>query len=116
MDALIIKKPWIDYILSGKKTWEIRGCATTKRGKIELIQSGSGLVVGCCNLTDCFKVSKQELANATSKHLIEDAQNITYKNIYAWVLNDVQKYKTPKKYKHPKGAIIWVKIKNGLDF
>ena len=38
MKALIVKKPWIDYILDGIKTWEIRGSKTNIRGKIELIQ------------------------------------------------------------------------------
>ena len=39
MKALIIKKPWIDYILNGSKVWEIRGSKTNIRGKIELIQA-----------------------------------------------------------------------------
>ena len=52
MKALIIKKPWIDNILDGKKTWEIRGSKTNIRGQIELIQSGSGLVVGSCEIID----------------------------------------------------------------
>ena len=30
MDGLIIKKEWLDLILSGKKTLEIRGCDTKK--------------------------------------------------------------------------------------
>jgi len=30
--ALVIKKPWLDKILSRRKTWEIRGCSTTRRG------------------------------------------------------------------------------------
>ena len=41
MDALIIRQPWLGLILSGKKTWEIRGSRTNKRGPIALIESGS---------------------------------------------------------------------------
>ena len=33
MKALVIKQPWVDYILNGKKTWEIRGSNTKIRGK-----------------------------------------------------------------------------------
>lgn len=52
MKGLVIKQPWIDYILSGNKIWEIRSTNTNIRGKIELIQSGSGLVVGSCEIVD----------------------------------------------------------------
>ena len=33
-----------------------------------------------------------------------------YKKVYAWVLKGVIKYRTPIKYRHPAGAIIWVKL------
>ena len=44
--ALIIKKEWVDKILSGGKTWEMRSTKTTVTGVIGLIESGSGLLVG----------------------------------------------------------------------
>ena len=56
MKALLIKTPWIDKILDGKKTWEIRGSATKIRGRIALVQSGSGTVVGICELVDCIYI------------------------------------------------------------
>jgi len=34
MRGLIIAEPWIDYILEGKKTWEIRGTSTKIRERI----------------------------------------------------------------------------------
>lgn len=46
MDALIIKKQFLDKIFSGKKTWELRGSRTHKRGRIALIESGSGPCYG----------------------------------------------------------------------
>jgi hypothetical protein len=48
--GLIIGSPYIDWILAGKKTWEIRGSYTHVQGKIALIRSGSGLVVGTCEV------------------------------------------------------------------
>ena len=30
--ALIVDQPWIDLILSGRKTWEMRGTSTSFRG------------------------------------------------------------------------------------
>ena len=110
MDALIIKRPWIDLILSGKKIWEIRGNLTRKRGKIELIQSTSGLVIGCCELIDCIKLDISEYKKSIKKHCIDNVSKLPYKSIYAWVISNPIRYKSSIPYKHPKGAIIWVKL------
>lgn len=110
MDALIIKNPWIDYILSGQKSWEIRGCSTKKQGTIELIQSKSGLVVGCCKIIDCIKLDLEIYKNSVDKHCINNIKKLPYKTTYAWVLSNPVKYEKPRPYKHPKGAVIWVKL------
>lgn len=110
MKALIIKQPWIDYILKGDKTWEIRGSNTKIRGEIELIQSGSGLVVGKCNLVDCIELSLDDYQDSRSKHRIDNIECLPYKRTFAWVIKDVQRYSAPRKYKHPNGAIIWVNL------
>ena len=110
MKALIIKNPWIDYILDGKKTWEIRGCKTNIRGQIELIQSGSGLVVGSCEIIDCKELTIEDYKSNTDKHNIQEVTTFPYKNTYAWVISNAKRYEIPKKYKHPQGAIIWVNL------
>ena len=110
MKGLIIKQPWIDYILDGKKTWEIRGSKTNVRGKIELIQSGSGLVVGTCEIVDCIELSQVDYQNNVSKHSIKDVSFMPYKKTFAWVISNAQRYEVPRKYKHPNGAIIWVNL------
>lgn len=110
MDALIIKKPWIDLILSGEKTWEVRGCSTKKTGKIELIQSKSGLVIGYCELVDCIKLDLKIYKNSIDKHCIKNVEVLPYKSTYAWVLSNPVRYENPKPYKHPNGAVIWVKL------
>ena len=47
MDGLIVKKRWLNLILSGKKTIEIRGSNTKKIGQpIYLLESGTNLVKG----------------------------------------------------------------------
>ena len=110
MRGLIIKKPWIDYILDGKKTWEIRGNRTKIRGEIELIQSKSGLVVGCCELVDCKELTLDDYQQSTDKHQITDNSCLPYKRTYAWVLANAKRYDIPRHYDQPKGAIIWVKL------
>ena len=110
MKGLIIKKPWIDYILEGKKTWEIRGSKTNIREQIELIQSGSGLVVGSCKIVDCKEITLEEYSNNKDKHKITDITTLPYKRTYAWIIADAKRYENPRKYKHPQGAIIWVNL------
>ena len=50
--ALLVRTPHVDRILAGRKTWEIRGSRTAVRGPIGLVKSGSGLIVGTCDLVD----------------------------------------------------------------
>ena len=110
MNALIIKKPWIDLILEGKKVWEIRGSNTKIRGRIALIQSGSGLVVGECDLVDSFPLDLETYKQSEKFHRIKDTEILPYKKTHAWVILNVVRYNSPKTYKHPNGAIIWVNI------
>lgn len=110
MKALIIKKPWIDYILDGSKTWEIRGSNTKIRGQIELIQSGSGLVVGFCEIIDSKELSPLDYQQNKELHKIDNVETLPYRKTYAWIIANAERYETPKKYKHPKGAIIWVNL------
>jgi hypothetical protein len=110
MDCLIIKKEYLDKIFSGKKTWEIRGFRTHKRGKIGLIQSGSGEIIGECEIVDCSKeLTLEEYLKNKHKHCSNNSK-LNYKKTFAWILKNPKRYSEPIKYKHPMGAIIWVKI------
>ena len=108
--ALIIKKHWLDLILSGEKTWEIRGSNTTIRGKIGLIESGSGLVVGECELVDSIKLDPIAFHENSYKHLIGAPERPYKSKTHAWVLNNAKRYDKPMPYKHLMGAVIWVKL------
>lgn len=112
MKGLIIKEPWIDYILSGDKVWEIRGSSTTIRGEISLIKSGTGMVFGTVELIDCLKISLTQYQNSNDKHMIslEHLSEMPYKNTYAWVLANPKAFETPTPYRHPRGAVIWVNL------
>lgn len=110
--CLIIKRPWLDLIFSGKKTLEIRSSNTKIRGKIGLIESGSGHIVGECELVSTKQLSKEEYAVAQDKHCIKDISILPYKNIWAWEIKNAKKFKEPMIYKHPQGAVIWVDVNN----
>lgn len=114
MNALIIKKEHLDKILSGEKTWELRGSRTNKSGPIALIESGSGLIVGTAFIVGCLgPLYDFELQLNSRKHRAELSQNgplNRYKKVYAWELSNAKRLDKPIPYRHPQGAIIWVKV------
>ena len=119
MRGLLIKKFWLEKILEGEKTWEIRGSNTHIRGRIGLIESGSGLVKGTCDLADVKgPLSLTELRRNVSKHmtsLSELRKPSRYKKTYAWVLKDAKALRKPVPYEHPQGAVIWVKLADSVS-
>ena len=114
MKGLLIKSPWIEKILEGKKTWEIRGTNTRIRGTIALIRSGSSLVVGTCELVNVVgPLSLSDFRKTTKNHCVKPSavgKHLPYKETYAWVLSNVKPLREPVPYKHPRGAVIWVNL------
>lgn len=115
MDALIIMKRPLDLILAGKKTWEIRGSRCHKRGKIALIESGSGTIVGTAELVDCIgPLSVADFNRNLRKSqagYVRSKGEFYYENTYAWVLKNAKRFKSPIKYRHKPGVIIWHKVR-----
>lgn len=117
MDALIVKKRWLDLILSNDpdqvKDWEIRGSRTNKRGEILLIESGSGLIVGKTEITGCTGLDYVDFVSHEKHHKIPPAMcgnELPYPNTFAWILKNSKRFEKPIPYKHPQGAVIWVNI------
>jgi len=112
MKGLIIKQPWIDLILDGEKPWEIRGRATTIRGTIALIKSGTGLVLGLVDVVDSLELTPDTFYQAEVQHRIPNpaTRPLPYPRIYAWVLAHPQRLLVPQHYVHPQGAVIWVNL------
>jgi hypothetical protein len=113
VDGLIIKKKWLDLILNDHKIWEIRSSDTKKRGRIGLIESKSGQIKGACDLVDSFPFTKdlQDELNNYHKHWLTEHQlyYMQYKRPHVWVLSNVKMFDEPVDYRHPQGAVIWVK-------
>ncbi len=112
--ALVVRQPWIDLILAGEKTWEIRGAPTHKRCHIHLAQSGTGLLFGTVRVVKCFEIKHEDLPLHVEKHCIQDCTAVRYARVYAWVLEGAERSATPRKYTHPKGAITWVRLARDL--
>lgn len=107
--ALIVKKEWLDKIFDESKIWEMRTTKTSIRGVIGLIESGTGLIVGEVNLTGCSLTEIKKHDYYIKYHKVEDL-DLLDKWKYAWYFEGAKRYKNPIPYKHPKGAVIWVKL------
>ena len=110
MKGLIIKSPYIELILEGKKKWEIRGKRTNVRGKIALIKSGSKKIYGEVHLTNCIEIGLDEYNEYCFDLYGRKEERLPYKKTYAWVVENPKIYDSPVDYIHPKGAVIWVNL------
>lgn len=114
MKGLIVKEPWIDLILDGKKPWEIRGKNTKVRGQIALIKSGTGLIFGTVVLTNSFHVTQEALDQGFRNHQIPETIDIPYSKPHVWETSGPKRFNKPIPYKHPQGAVIWVNLPDNL--
>ncbi|MGN8115376.1 ASCH domain-containing protein [Labrys sp. 22185] len=119
----MIREPWISQILMGRKTWELRGTPTKIRGRLALIRSGSGLIIGECQLDDCVGPVGFDTLIATgalSSHERDDIEReghapyvavdgVTSKT-FAWIVSRPILYSQPVAYNHPSGAITFVDL------
>jgi hypothetical protein len=116
--ALLIRRPYLDDIFAGKKTWEIRGSRIAIRETIALVASGSGTVIGVCEVVDCIgPLTQEQFRKNASKAGIPKREAILgwYRQTYAWVLAKPKCLKKPVPYKHPYGAIAWVRLDRSVE-
>lgn len=108
--GLIIDEPWIEKILNGSKTWEMRSTKTSIRGPIALIKKGSGTIVGIANLHNCVTCDPEKLPMGGAYHGIPSNMSYVFEKWHiAWQLKDVERV-DPIPYEHKQGAVIWVKL------
>jgi len=114
--GLVIASPWISLILSGQKDWEMRGRGTDHRGWFALIWKGMGEVYGVASLIDVRPpLNEDEMIAHFERHRIpEDAIRAGEVAGWTrpWVVSDVIRLPRPVRYKHPSGAVTWVKLED----
>lgn len=113
MRGLILGSEWVEKILTGKKTWEIRGHATTVRGEVVLLASKTGTAVGTVEIVDVRgPLTLRELkANAWKAGLAAAMiPALPYPKTFAWVLARPRRLRRSVPYRHPQGAVIWVRL------
>jgi hypothetical protein len=118
MRALLIRHPHIDKILAGTKTWEIRGSRTSVREQIALVASGSGTVIGVCDLVDCIGPLTQNQYRTNAKKAGMRPSEATlgyYRQTYAWIVEKACRLDQPVPYEHPTGAVIWVRLERNIE-
>lgn len=102
-----------ERILSGVKTWEIRGSRTEVRGKIALLVSGTGTAVGTCEIVDVVGPLTLAELKSNARRLgvrAEAIRRLHYRTTYAWVVREPKRLRRPVTYRHPQGAVIWVRL------
>ncbi len=118
MKALVVADPWIEMILDGTKTWEMRSKVTHLRGPVALIRKGSGQVVGTAVLVDCgAPLSADAYAAAERRHGIPAADQpwaIDNGYLIPWVLEDARALAQAVPYRHTSGAVTWVVLEDSV--
>lgn len=111
MDGLIIKAPYIHWILAGEKDIELRGFDTKKRGTIALIQSGTGAVIGTVDIVDTIKIeANSQYEKLRARHCVgAKRKDIHYKQLWGWILKNPIKFEAPITYSKKKGQQVWCK-------
>jgi hypothetical protein len=114
MRGLIIREPWIDMILNGTKTWELRTQRTTLRGEIALIRKGSGQIEAVAHLVDSLHpLDPQGLADSVQFHGVPPSQQATVISngwLFPWLIVDTRRLSSPVPYTHANGAVTWVDL------
>jgi hypothetical protein len=116
--ALIIMPEPLEWILSGRKIWELRNKRTNFRETIALIEKGSQAILGVCQLTDCIGaltvdqfIRNASKMNCKRKELEAQRKRLTRelskRPLYAWLLSDVKRLSEPIHFKNPPGAVTW---------
>jgi hypothetical protein len=112
--GLFIKSPWIDLILDGKKTWELRSKRTTKRERVALIESGTRLIKGTCVVVGVRgALHKSTLLQNLDKHQVPRERieaGLKRKRVYAWVMADPILLDEPPVVPYLRGPVVWIDL------
>ncbi|MEK2647406.1 ASCH domain-containing protein [Bdellovibrio sp. BCCA] len=108
MKGFIVRQPWADLILSGKKTWEIRSSNTNIRGTVGVVCEGKW--IGTVVIDDSRILTPQDFEENRDKHCVPASREMKYKQPHAWILSNPVNFREPKDYHHKQGCVIWVNL------
>ena len=123
VNALTLKQDWLELILTGCKTWEIRSQPINKRERVALAQSQTtksqtALLLGDVEIVNCVRLDADMFAASIDKHCVPQDRHTEiiggYAKIFAWELARPRRYVTPIPYKRVPGQVGWVKLDKQL--
>jgi hypothetical protein len=113
--GLLVRDPYASQLLDGEKIWEIRGRPTQIRGPVVIVKSGTGQAFGTANLVRVLGplepedlVTAPELPSEEREELQRDG--LPYRKTYAYVFTSPRRFERPISYRHPNGAVTWVRL------
>jgi hypothetical protein len=111
---LVVAEPWASLLVDGDKTWELRTTSTKVRGPIGIAAKGTGTIIGTVELVDVDgPFTSDEIAPYERLHRVPASSTSTYsgpKGLHAWEVTGAMRFETPVPYRHPQGAVIWVRL------
>jgi hypothetical protein len=107
LKCLKIDDKWLQLILAGKKTWEIRRIRTNFRGRIALGNTRTKNYEGYATIVDCLEYTLEDLKKFGDKHQANEfveAYAGERETLFAWVLSDISGEPNPKPYSYSTGS------------
>ena len=109
LDSILIIRPeWLNRILSGEKTWEIRdkGCQSKIGRWIWLSASESSTVTGRAQVVDSRHLSAEEWEATRLQHCVPGPRFYGDRT-HAWCLQGVRTTTAPLPFERKPGAVVW---------
>lgn len=117
--TLMIMREPLAQIFGGVKTWEVRTQRTTKSGRIALSEKGAAQIVGSCILHGVIgPLSLAEMRRSARRMGMTRTRASAYwsemkadgRQVFAWELRGVRRFRSPVPFKNPSGAVTWAKL------
>lgn len=90
MKCLFVRAPFAGWIVDGVKTVEYRTRPTNIRGRIGIVQSRSGTVIGTVEIVGCEW--NEKLAH------------------FEWLLDGAVRFAVPLPFQQKNGAVVWIDV------
>ena len=101
---MVLRQPWLDYILEGSKTMELRG----RRYRLGHAWLGmGGCIYGRVNVVGAVALTTEELRAREQEHRWPTDADAPYKTTWGLMLADVERLAEPLPYWRPQCAIGW---------
>ena len=118
MDSVLLIRPeWLDKIISGEKTIEIRGtsCKSKINKTIGLAYCGPSvnkqeerIIIGTAKISGYKQYNNIEEYNSDIKKHCFYHEILPYKKTFGWIFEDIKKLDYKKTFEYKKGAVIWI--------